>query len=297
MQNEITEALKAARKRMRNCMGAIESNQVVDKDVHGSLKRGIADIDEALSAALTQAAEPVAWTDAFELEGLAKPDNGSALMFRKSVAAKIATGGKPIPLYTSSPVASPEPEGWVMVPREPTSGMLIAGEHGPVHVLGMWRAMLSARPTPPCDGRAEALEEAANEYVAEQGFEHSGGIIESAFEAGAEWAALATRATTPTGTIAWESTTTGYKRFVTDKQYRGFSENARRWYKPYRCSNCATTPTASELLEALRKCRQTLAMMVEPGAITGSTIIHAYASAVEAISAADRALSNIGEAP
>ena len=58
----------------------------------------------------------------------------------------------------------------------------------------------------------------------------------------------------------------------------------------------ATTPTASELVEALRKCRQTLAMMVEPGAITGSTITHAYASAVEAISAADRALSNIGEA-
>lgn len=48
------------------------------------------------------------------------------------------------------------------------------------------------------------------------------------------------------------------------------------------------------LEEALRKCRATLAMMVEPGAITGSTITHAYASAVEAVSVADRALSEAG---
>lgn len=44
----LEEALTAARKRMRNCRGAIESNQVVDKDVHGSLTRGMADIDAAL---------------------------------------------------------------------------------------------------------------------------------------------------------------------------------------------------------------------------------------------------------
>lgn len=30
-----------------------------------------------------------------------------------------------------------------------------------------------------------------------------------------------------------------YKRFITDKQYRNFSAEARRWYKPYRCSACA----------------------------------------------------------
>lgn len=45
---ELVKALEAAKKRMRNCRGAIESNQVVDKDVHGSLTRGMADIDAVL---------------------------------------------------------------------------------------------------------------------------------------------------------------------------------------------------------------------------------------------------------
>ncbi len=119
MQNEITEALKAARKRMRNCMGAIESDQVVDKDVHGSLKRGIADIDETLSAALAAADEQV------------------------------------------------PADGWVMVPVEPTREMWAAmadtlygykNRHHDKVAGDLYRAMLSARPTPPCDGRAEALE-------------------------------------------------------------------------------------------------------------------------------------------
>ncbi|QHJ81418.1 MAG: hypothetical protein [Bacteriophage sp.] len=43
-------ALIAAKTRMRNCRGAIESNQVVDKDVHGSLQNGIRDIQEALAS-------------------------------------------------------------------------------------------------------------------------------------------------------------------------------------------------------------------------------------------------------
>lgn len=47
---EMGKALEAAKKRMRNCRGAIESNQVVDKDVHGSLKIGMADIDAALAS-------------------------------------------------------------------------------------------------------------------------------------------------------------------------------------------------------------------------------------------------------
>lgn len=42
-------ALRAAKTRMRNCRGAIESDQVIDKDVHGSLARGISDIDAALA--------------------------------------------------------------------------------------------------------------------------------------------------------------------------------------------------------------------------------------------------------
>lgn len=43
-------ALIAAKTRMRNCRGAIESNQLVDKDVHGSLQNGIRDIQEALAS-------------------------------------------------------------------------------------------------------------------------------------------------------------------------------------------------------------------------------------------------------
>ena len=44
------EALIAAKTRMRNCRGAIESDQVVDKDMHGSLQNGIRDIQEALAS-------------------------------------------------------------------------------------------------------------------------------------------------------------------------------------------------------------------------------------------------------
>lgn len=52
-------ALIAAKTRMRNCRGAIESDQVVDKDVHGSLQNGIRDIEDALSAAGPLAAQTV----------------------------------------------------------------------------------------------------------------------------------------------------------------------------------------------------------------------------------------------
>lgn len=43
-------ALIAAKTRMRNCRGAIESDQVIDKDVHGSLQNGIRDIETALAS-------------------------------------------------------------------------------------------------------------------------------------------------------------------------------------------------------------------------------------------------------
>lgn len=44
--------------------------------------------------------------------------------------------------------------------------------------------------------------------------------------------------------VAWEATTPGYRRFISDSTYRGFSDEARRWYKPYRCSSCAALTTA-----------------------------------------------------
>lgn len=47
---ELRAALVAAKTRMRNCRGAIESDQVIDKDVHGSLQNGIRDIEAALAS-------------------------------------------------------------------------------------------------------------------------------------------------------------------------------------------------------------------------------------------------------
>lgn len=45
----LREALTAARASIRNARGAVESNQVVDKDVHGTLSRAIRMIDAALN--------------------------------------------------------------------------------------------------------------------------------------------------------------------------------------------------------------------------------------------------------
>lgn len=59
MSQTAIEALQQARQRMRNCWGAIQSNQVIDKDVEGSLKRGMDEIDAALSALSTKLQEPV----------------------------------------------------------------------------------------------------------------------------------------------------------------------------------------------------------------------------------------------
>ena len=47
----LVEALEGAAKTMRNCRGAIESGQVVDKDVRGNLTRARDRIFEALEAA------------------------------------------------------------------------------------------------------------------------------------------------------------------------------------------------------------------------------------------------------
>lgn len=40
--------------------------------------------------------------------------------------------------------------------------------------------------------------------------------------------------------IAWESTTPGYRKYITESTYQRFSPEIRAWYKPFRCSNCAT---------------------------------------------------------
>lgn len=46
--------------------------------------------------------------------------------------------------------------------------------------------------------------------------------------------------TAPDGNaIAWESTTPVYIKFITDERYQKLRPGYQKWYKPYRCSNCA----------------------------------------------------------
>ena len=49
-------------------------------------------------------------------------------------------------------------------------------------------------------------------------------------------AALSANAGEP---VAWESTTPGYIKYITQARYEKFSPAVLRWYKPYRCSGCA----------------------------------------------------------
>lgn len=39
--------------------------------------------------------------------------------------------------------------------------------------------------------------------------------------------------------IAWESTTPVYVKFITDERYQRLRPVYKKWYKPYRCSQCA----------------------------------------------------------
>lgn len=39
--------------------------------------------------------------------------------------------------------------------------------------------------------------------------------------------------------IAWESTTPVYVKFITDERYKRLRPGYQKWYKPYRCSQCA----------------------------------------------------------
>jgi hypothetical protein len=50
--------------------------------------------------------------------------------------------------------------------------------------------------------------------------------------------------------VTWESTTPGYIKYITQARYEKFSPAVRRWYKPYKCSNCsAPQPAPAPLSE------------------------------------------------
>ena len=48
--------------------------------------------------------------------------------------------------------------------------------------------------------------------------------------------------------IAWEATSAGVIKFVTDSRYKKFSQNIQQYYKPYRCSHCSE-PVKQEPVE------------------------------------------------
>lgn len=53
--------------------------------------------------------------------------------------------------------------------------------------------------------------------------------------------------------VAWESTTLGYTKYLTQSRYEMFSPAARAWYKPYKCSNCAAPQTPQAVPPAGRE--------------------------------------------
>ncbi|WP_107340268.1 hypothetical protein [Agrobacterium pusense] len=45
--------------------------------------------------------------------------------------------------------------------------------------------------------------------------------------------------------VAWESTTVGYVKYVTDARYQKFSDEVKKWYKPFHCSSCSAALEAA----------------------------------------------------
>lgn len=41
-------------------------------------------------------------------------------------------------------------------------------------------------------------------------------------------------------TITWESTTEAYKPYLTEVQYQKLPPGYQSWYRPYRCTRCAS---------------------------------------------------------
>jgi len=105
----------------------------------------IAALREALAA---PQAEPVAWY-------LPSPD-GDDSIFRDHRTVVACTGNKWegfLPLYAAPPAAPAPaaPDGWVMVPREPTPEMLAVVRNGPMHETWAegYCAMIAASPAAP----------------------------------------------------------------------------------------------------------------------------------------------------
>ena len=112
---------------------------------HQGTQDAIAALREALAA---PEPEPVAWY-------LPSPD-GDDSIFRDHRTVVACTGNKWegfLPLYAAPPAAPAPaaPDGWVMVPREPTPEMLAVVRNGPMHETWTegYCAMIAASPAAP----------------------------------------------------------------------------------------------------------------------------------------------------
>lgn len=78
--------------------------------------------------------------------------------------------------------------------------------------------------------------------------------------------------------VAWESTTTCYVKYVTDKRYQGFSDQVKQWYKPYKCSNCAATQPQAVTVpdEMTPEMMRAVQLNSELGAYAASNLCGAY---------------------
>lgn len=197
-------------------------------------------------------------------------DFGSMLHKAAYDYADKTTGAMPI--ETELPAV----DEWRIVPSDPTPEMLGAwyryknGHHWPdeppprdTSDYGAYRAMLAAAPSSALRHAepvaVKALEwkvvEAYMEELAkdEAEFFTTRNNMENLWMTGIgvaldqselvwdaakqEWASADT-AMYSAPVIAWESTTTGYIKYVTDERYQKFSDEVKRWYKPYRCTRC-----------------------------------------------------------
>lgn len=158
---QIMDATQAKSEREWAALREIETLRQQIAELEG-YKQECANLDAELTdyqdclaelAALKQQGEPPAWIRGSGLEML-KSGDGIATVYRSDGMSNHST-----PLYTS---ASTIPEGYVLVPVEPTSEMFDAAEvafEGGSD--GIWHAMLAASPKPQAKGETEMTEHEA----------------------------------------------------------------------------------------------------------------------------------------
>jgi len=165
------------------------------------------------------------------------------------------------------------PEGWRLVPIDPDSRQLEAmcesywddgwdddkglSDARIVDARNMYRAGLYAAPQAPAVSEGARKQPDWQQKALDYGFQYwrasdAHGVIATKAQAvelledllGVE-VEIKDDASNPTAraeggeAVGWESTTIAYTKYITDAKYRKLRPEYRKWYKPYRCSECA----------------------------------------------------------